>query len=149
MARAGGAYVVRDDGAGREQGAGVQQGSVDQLFPYTLKGLTDALEEARFRSFAGPPQLVLVKADSGLKVIRRYEHGRETGAQHQPPALLPGGPGDGSGAGRRHSFWMIHRVINGGRTAPAGRPAAVSNATGQTTSNRSAFATLAQAATKS
>jgi hypothetical protein len=99
MARAGGAYVVRDDGAGREQGAGAQPGSVDKLYPYTLKGLTDALEEARFRSFAGPPQLVLVKADSGLKVIRRYEHGRETGARHSRPAPLPRGPGDG-GAGR-------------------------------------------------
>ena len=105
MARAGGAYVVRDDGAGREhgagreQGAGVQRGSVDKLFPYTLKGLTDALEEARFRSFAGPPQLVLVKADSGLKVIRRYEHGRETGARNSPPAVLPGHAGD-RGAGR-------------------------------------------------
>ena len=70
MARAAGAYVVRDDGAGA-------QGNVDQLFPYTLRGLTDALEEARFRSFAGPPQLVLVMAEAGLKIIRRYEHGRE------------------------------------------------------------------------
>jgi hypothetical protein len=71
MARAGSAYVVRDDAAG------TTAGSVDKLFPYTLKGLTDALEEARFRSYAGPPQVVLVKAEAGLKVIRRYEHGRE------------------------------------------------------------------------
>jgi hypothetical protein len=70
MARAAGAYVVRDDGADA-------QGNVDQLFPYTLRGLTDALEEARFRSFGGPPQLVLVMAEAGLKIIRRYEHGRE------------------------------------------------------------------------
>ena len=78
MARAGGAYVVRDDGAG------TQQANVDKLYPYTLKGLTDALEEARFRSFAGPPQLVLVMAEAGLKAIRRYEHGREA-----PPAGAP------------------------------------------------------------
>jgi hypothetical protein len=71
MARAGSAYVVRDDSAG------TTSGNVDKLYPYTLKGLTDALEEARFRSFAGPPQVVLVKAESGLKPIRRYEHGRE------------------------------------------------------------------------
>jgi len=51
MARAGGAYVVRDDGAGTP-------GNVDKLYPYTLRGLTEALEEARFRSFAGPPQVV-------------------------------------------------------------------------------------------
>ena len=71
MARAGSAYVVRDDDAG------TTPGSVDKLFPYTLKGLTDALDEARFRSFAGPPQVVLVMSDTGMKVIRRYEHGRE------------------------------------------------------------------------
>jgi hypothetical protein len=67
---------VRDEEAG-------EPGNVDQLYPYTLRGLTDALEEARFRSFAGPPQVVLVKADSGLRVIRRYASGRE----------VPGEPG--------------------------------------------------------
>jgi hypothetical protein len=79
MARAGSAYVVRDDAAG------TRQGSVDKLFPYTLKGLTDALDEARFRSFAGPPQVVLVMSDTGMKVIRRYEQGRER-PPRQPPA---------------------------------------------------------------
>jgi hypothetical protein len=77
MARAGGAYVVRDDGAGTP-------GNVDKLYPYTLRGLTDALEEARFRSFAGPPQVVAVMGEGGLKVIRRYSGGRET-----PPAGAP------------------------------------------------------------
>jgi hypothetical protein len=71
MARARSAYVVRDDAAG------AAPGSVDTLFPYTLKGLTDALDEARFRSFGGPPQVVLVMSDTGMKVIRRYEDGRE------------------------------------------------------------------------
>jgi hypothetical protein len=73
MAGAGSAYVVRDDGAGSTTG------NVDKLYPYTLKGLTDALEEARFRSYAGPPQVVLVKVETGLKPIRRYENGRESG----------------------------------------------------------------------
>jgi hypothetical protein len=76
MARAGSAYIVRDDCAG------AARGNVDKLYPYTLKGLTDALEEARFRSYAGPPQVVLVKAESGLKPIRRYENGRETESRH-------------------------------------------------------------------
>jgi hypothetical protein len=75
MAKAGGAYVVRD-----AEVAGVEPGNVDKLYPYTLRGLTDALEDARFRSFAGPPQVVLVLADAGMRVIRRYEHGRETTA---------------------------------------------------------------------
>jgi hypothetical protein len=74
MARAGGAYVVRDDSAG---GQGGGAGNVDKLYPYTLKGLTEALEEARFRSFAGPPQVVLVMGEGGMRVIRRYEQGRE------------------------------------------------------------------------
>lgn len=74
MARAGGAYVVRDDGGGQPGGP---PGNVDKLYPYTLRGLTDALEEARFRSFAGPPQVVLVMGDGGMRVIRRYDRGRE------------------------------------------------------------------------
>jgi hypothetical protein len=72
VARAGGAYVVRDENAG------TTPGNVDKLYPYTLKGLTDALEEARFRSFAGPPQLVMVVTEKSMKVIRRYSHGRES-----------------------------------------------------------------------
>jgi hypothetical protein len=76
MARAGGAYVVRDE----QPGAG--QGSVDRLFPYTLKGLTDALDEARFRSHHGPPQVVAVLGEeAGVRIIRRYADGREV-----PPA---------------------------------------------------------------
>lgn len=70
MAQAGGAYVVRDE-------EGSTPGNVDKLYPYTLRGLTEALEDARFRSFAGPPQLVMVRGESGLKVIRRYVSGRE------------------------------------------------------------------------
>jgi hypothetical protein len=77
MAR--GAYVVRDDSPG------APSGNVDMLYPYTLKGLVEALEEARLRSLAGPPQVVVVKGEAGLKVIRRYEHGRE--------ALLGNAPG--------------------------------------------------------
>jgi hypothetical protein len=50
---------------------------VDRLYPYTLKGLTDALDEARFRSYSGPAQTVTVLADNRTRVIRRYEHGRE------------------------------------------------------------------------
>lgn len=77
MARAGGAYVVRDESAGGGSG------NVDKLYPYTLKGLTDALEEARYRSYAGPPQVVLTMAEGGMRLIRRYEHGRETPAEAQ------------------------------------------------------------------
>jgi hypothetical protein len=84
LARAGGAYVVRDDDAGARGARGARgdspstrPGNVDKLYPYTLRGLTDALEEARFRSFAGPPQVVVVMGEGGMRVIRRYEQGRE------------------------------------------------------------------------
>ena len=78
MARARAAYVVRDDSAG------TMPGNVDKLYPYTLKGLTEALEEARSRSSAGPPQVVVVMGESGMKVIRRYEHGRESRPRDAP-----------------------------------------------------------------
>ncbi len=73
MAR--GAYVVRDDRPGGPSG------NVEKLFPYTLKGLVEALEEARFRSFAGPPQVVLAKGEDGMRVIRRFERGGEVLAE--------------------------------------------------------------------
>ena len=78
MARAGSANVVRDDGAG------IASGNVDKLYPYTLQGLTEALEEARFRSSAGRPQVVLVMGESGLKPIRRYEDGKEIKVKDAP-----------------------------------------------------------------
>jgi hypothetical protein len=67
------AYVVRDESPGGPSG------NVEKLYPYTLRGLVDALEEARFRSFAGPPQVVLATGEDGLRVIRRFERGREDG----------------------------------------------------------------------
>jgi len=76
MARA--AYVVRDDGPDGPSG------NVDKLFPYTLRGLVDALEEARFRSFAGPPQAVVVKGEDGTRVIRRFSRGREALSGNAP-----------------------------------------------------------------
>jgi hypothetical protein len=79
MARARAAYVVRDEDTG------TTPGNVDKLYPYTLRGLTDALKDARFRSFAGPPQVVMAMGEVGMKCIRRYEHGRET-----PPRRAPG-----------------------------------------------------------
>jgi hypothetical protein len=77
MARA--AYVVRNDSPG------APSGNVDKLYPYTLKGLVEALEEARFRSFAGPPQLVLVKGEDGMRVIRRYSLGKEEALSDNAP----------------------------------------------------------------
>jgi hypothetical protein len=57
--------------------ADTSAGEVTRLYPYTLKGLTDALEEARFRSFGGQAQVVAVVSQGQSKVIRRYERGHE------------------------------------------------------------------------
>jgi hypothetical protein len=68
---AGRAYVVQDaDGRATPV-------HVDTIYPYTLRGLTEALEEARFRSYSGTPQLVTVVGEGATRVIRRYSRGRE------------------------------------------------------------------------
>lgn len=51
---------------------------VDQVYPYTLRGLIAALEEARIRSFGDNPQLLLAREGEASTVIRRFEHGLET-----------------------------------------------------------------------
>jgi len=45
-------YLVRD-----AETTGGKSRKVDQIYPYTLRGLTEALEEARFRSHSGAPQV--------------------------------------------------------------------------------------------
>jgi hypothetical protein len=52
-----------------------------KVYPYTLRALTEALEDARFRSFSGPPQVLAVISGSESRIIRRYEDGREVPAR--------------------------------------------------------------------
>ena len=82
MAEAGKGYLVRD--AETADGKG---GKVDQLYPYTLRGLTEALEEARFRSHSGAPQVLAVLGVGNTRIIRRFERGREVPVP--PLAELP------------------------------------------------------------
>ena len=72
MTEAGKGYVVRD-----AETTGGKGSKVDQLYPYTLRGLTEALEEARFRSHTGSPQVLAVLGVRNTRVIRRFERGRE------------------------------------------------------------------------
>jgi len=65
------AYVVR------AAGSLSHVGEVYRTYPYTLRGLTDALEDARYQSYAGTPQLVVRLDGRERLVIRRYEGGRE------------------------------------------------------------------------
>lgn len=67
----GRAYVVRE--AEAEAGTG----EVTRVYPYTLKGLTEALEEGRFRSMGGDAQVVAVMTDGRSTIIRKYESGHE------------------------------------------------------------------------
>ena len=95
MTTAGRAYVVRDADGG--------SGEVTQVYAYTLKGLTTALEDARFRSFHGVPQAVVVIRDGRSEVIRRFESGHEVPQPslphpRQPTGLFPGPAGPASPA---------------------------------------------------
>src|SRR6185312_15305740 len=65
------AYVVRD------ADSDIPSGDVTQVYAYTLKGLTTALDDARLRSFGGIPQEVVVMTDGEATVIRRFDHGHE------------------------------------------------------------------------
>jgi hypothetical protein len=71
MAMGSRAYVVRDADVGTDTS------DVTQIYAYTLKGLTTALEDARFRSFRSIPQVVVVMADGKSTIIRRFENGHE------------------------------------------------------------------------
>lgn len=64
-------YVVRDAGTGS------RLGRIYKTYPYTLRCLLEALDEARLRSCAGPPQVVTVVTGRVSTVIRRYASGRE------------------------------------------------------------------------
>lgn len=65
------AYVVRDSGSPS------RMGRVYKVYSYTLKALLQALDDARFRSFAEVPQLVVRVDGRQRTVIRWFEHGRE------------------------------------------------------------------------
>jgi hypothetical protein len=86
MTEAARGYLVRDaetnGGKGRK---------VDQIYPYTLRGLTEALEEARFRSHSGAPQVLAILGTGNTGVIRRFADGREV-----PMAPLPSPRGEGT-----------------------------------------------------
>jgi hypothetical protein len=71
MNTVGNAYVVRD--ADTDSGPS----EVIQVYPYTLKSLTTALEGACLRSFRGIPQEVAVMPDGQSTFIRRFEHSYE------------------------------------------------------------------------
>src|SRR5487761_1584190 len=80
----GRAYVVR----AADPGTGDGDAEVARVYPYTLDGLRQALDEARFRSYGGRPQLLTVVAGEQSKVIRRYEHGREVPVTPLPAAVV-------------------------------------------------------------
>jgi hypothetical protein len=87
MTEAARGYLVRDADSTRGKGA-----KVDQIYPYTLRGLTEALEEARFRSHSGAPQVLAILGTGNTRVIRRFEDGREVPVAPLPPSLPSAAP---------------------------------------------------------
>jgi hypothetical protein len=87
MTEAARGYLVRDADPARGKGA-----KVDQIYPYTLRGLTEALEEARFRSHSGAPQVLAILGTGNTRIIRRFEDGREVPVAplSTPLAVYPG-----------------------------------------------------------
>jgi hypothetical protein len=62
-------YVVR------EAGTSSRIGKIHKIYPNTLKALLEAIDDARYRSFAGTAQLVVLVEGKQQKVIRRLEDG--------------------------------------------------------------------------
>lgn len=79
-------YVVRDAGTGG------RPGKVYKTYAYTLRCLLEALEDARLRSCAGPPQVVTVVTGKVSTVIRRYERGHEVPVTSLPEPAQPARP---------------------------------------------------------
>jgi len=66
------AYAVRDAGSAS------RLGKVYKTYPYTLRSLLEALDDARLRSLNKGPQVVTVVTGRQSQVIRRYQHGKKT-----------------------------------------------------------------------
>lgn len=75
---AGKSYVVR------HAGSRSRPGKVFKIYPYTLRSLIDAMDEARMRSFGDGPHVLTVVEDRRSTVIRRDEHGRQV---YPPPGV--------------------------------------------------------------
>jgi hypothetical protein len=71
VAAADRAYVVED------AGPRPAPGNAQIEYPYTLRGIENALTDAAFRSIGGPAQVIKVVSGDQSRVIRKYEHGRE------------------------------------------------------------------------
>ncbi len=64
-------YVVR------HAGSLSRLGKVYQTYPYTLRSLEKALEDARLRSYNNGPHVLTVVTGRHSRILRRFEHGRE------------------------------------------------------------------------
>jgi hypothetical protein len=67
----------------RHAGSPSRLGKVYRIYPYTLRSLIDAMDEARLRSYGSGPHLLTVVEGRQNRVIRRYENGRQV---HPPTA---------------------------------------------------------------
>lgn len=68
MATGARGYVVRNADADNPR--------AEEMHPYTLRGLRDALLDAEITSNYGPPKIVVRILDGDSRVISRFEDGR-------------------------------------------------------------------------
>lgn len=61
----------------RAAGSPSRLGTVWKVYPYTLRSLEQALDEARLRSLYNGPHVLTVITGRQSKVIRRYERGQQ------------------------------------------------------------------------
>lgn len=64
-------YIVR------AAGSPTRVGKLWKVYPYKLRELLDALDDARLRSYGQGPQILVVASGRQRKIIRRFEGGRE------------------------------------------------------------------------
>jgi hypothetical protein len=64
-------YVVR------HAGSPSRLGKVWKTYPYTLRALLGAIEDARLQSYNNGPHVLAVVNDRKTRIIRRFELGRE------------------------------------------------------------------------
>lgn len=74
MAEIGKSYIVR------AAGTPSRPGRVFKVYPYTLRDLLEAIDDARLRSYGHGPQVVAVAEGRRRTVIRRFEDGQLTGS---------------------------------------------------------------------
>jgi hypothetical protein len=69
--------AARKSYAVRHAGSPSRLGKVWKVYPFSLRSLEEALQDARLRSLYDGPHVLTVVEGRQSRVIRRFEHGRQ------------------------------------------------------------------------